>query len=322
MIVIPMPVVRCQKCSQAYDIPPAIAVKLPTSIATCACGCLLAGDKTAILARLLETGNVRELDLAEYRIDAPAPAPSPSAESAAERSDIAGTRSIRVVAKGSDESVNTVFAVGSDPLWIGRKGCHIEMDDADLSIRHCSIERRGGDLFVVDADSHTGTYLDGEAVAESLITPGTHLLRVGSALVCVELTEEPGLPVTAIELRPDAVLEASPLLMKKLVERGARGVAGTKRRYLTCIEGPLKGKEFEIPETGLTIGREADVRVADEYLSRKHFAIVPEEDGTLRVRDLGSRNGTFLNTLPARNTKVHPGDEIRAGVNRFQIVER
>ena len=29
------------------------------------------------------------------------------------------------------------------------------------------------------------------------------------------------------------------------------------------------------------------------------------------VRDLGSRNGTFLNTLPAKNTKVHSGDEIR-----------
>jgi pSer/pThr/pTyr-binding forkhead associated (FHA) protein len=317
-----MPVVRCQKCSQAYDIPPATAVKLPTSLATCACGSLIAGDKAAILARLLETGNVRELDLAEYRIESPAPPVSAVVDQKPEPSEITGTRGIRVVAKGTDESVNTVFAIGADPLWIGRKGCHIEMDDADLSIRHCSIERRGPDLFVVDADSHTGTYLDGEPVAEALITPGTHLLRVGSALVCVELTEEPGLPVTAIELRPDAVLEASPLLMKKLVERGARNLAGARQRFLSCIEGPLKGKEFPIPDGGLTVGREADVRVADEYLSRKHFAIVPEDDGTLRVRDLGSRNGTFLNTLPARNTRVHPGDEIRAGVNRFQIVER
>jgi pSer/pThr/pTyr-binding forkhead associated (FHA) protein len=61
------------------------------------------------------------------------------------------------------------------------------------------------------------------------------------------------------------------------------------------------------------------VRVPDEFLSRRHFEIVRDSDGSPRVRDLGSRNGTFLNTLPARNSRIHTGDEIRAGVNRFRI---
>jgi len=43
---------------------------------------------------------------------------------------------------------------------------------------------------------------------------------------------------------------------------------------------------------------------------------------TIRVRDLGSRNGTFLNTLPAHNTKIQGGDEIRAGVHRFRVEQR
>jgi pSer/pThr/pTyr-binding forkhead associated (FHA) protein len=89
---------------------------------------------------------------------------------------------------------------------------------------------------------------------------------------------------------------------------------------LVCLEGPLAGQEFEIPATGLVIGREGHVRVPDEFLSRRHFEIARDDDGTIRVKDLGSRNGTFLNTLPAKNTKVHAGDEIRAGVNRFRIV--
>lgn len=316
-----MPVVRCQKCGQAYDIPPAVAVKLPTSIATCTCGSLLSGDKAAILARLLETGNVREIDVGEYRVDEPKPAPV-AAAAEPEPFDLGAPRNIRVVATGTDESINTVFSIDTDPLWIGRKGCHVEMEDADLSIRHCSIVRRGAELLVCDADSHTGTYLDGEEVDETVLTAGTHLLRVGSALVCLEPTDEPGIPVTPIELAPDAVLEATPLLMKKLVERGARGIAGAKKLVLSCIEGPISGKEFDIPDEGLTVGREGDVRVPDEFLSRKHFALFRDEEGTLRIRDLGSRNGTFLNTLPARNTKVHPGDEIKAGVNRFRIVER
>ena len=77
-----------------------------------------------------------------------------------------------------------------------------------------------------------------------------------------------------------------------------------------------------MPPTGLVVGREGHVRVPDEFLSRKHFEVVPDAEGIIRVRDLGSRNGTFLNTLPATNTKVQAGDEIRAGVNRFKIEHR
>jgi pSer/pThr/pTyr-binding forkhead associated (FHA) protein len=95
-----------------------------------------------------------------------------------------------------------------------------------------------------------------------------------------------------------------------------------QRTMLVCIDGPLLGQEFEIPPTGLIVGREGHVRVPDEFLSRKHFEVFAGPDGTIRVRDLGSRNGTFLNTLPAHNTKVQSGDEIRAGVHRFRVEQR
>jgi hypothetical protein len=98
--------------------------------------------------------------------------------------------------------------------------------------------------------------------------------------------------------------------------------AEAKRVVLVCIDGALKGQEFELPPTGLVVGREGHVRVPDEFLSRRHFEVIPDSDGVIRVRDLGSRNGTFLNTLPAHDTKVHPGDVIQAGVNRFRIEQR
>jgi pSer/pThr/pTyr-binding forkhead associated (FHA) protein len=94
------------------------------------------------------------------------------------------------------------------------------------------------------------------------------------------------------------------------------------RVVLVCVEGPLLGQEFEVPPGGLVVGREGHVRVPDEFLSRRHFEVLRDDEGAIRVRDLGSRNGTFLNTLPARNTKVHSGDEIRAGNNRFRIENR
>lgn len=314
-----MPLIRCPKCGQAYDIPGVIAVRLPNSIATCHCGEWLSGSKAAVLARLVDVNQIREIDLKPYRVDAaqqqqgrvhsePMIAPS-------------RPRSVRIVARGTKESVNTIFTIHEHPLWIGRKGCHVELAEAELSLRHCSIAVRGDKLVVRDADSHMGTFLDGQPIHEAVIEDGVHLLRAGSALVSVEPTEERGVSVEPITVDTSSSMIDEALLAKARAGRTTEPAAAA-RVVMICVEGPLAGQEFEIPQGGLVVGREGHVRVPDEYLSRRHFEVAREDDGIVRVRDLGSRNGTFLNTLPARNTKVHMGDEIRAGVNRFKIEHR
>ena len=71
---------------------------------------------------------------------------------------------------------------------------------------------------------------------------------------------------------------------------------------LEIVEGPEAGRM--IPLAGpVELGRDAGAGVAlqqDELLSRRHVRITPEADG-VRVEDLGSRNGTFVD-----------GDEISA----------
>ncbi|MFL6247042.1 MAG: FHA domain-containing protein [Thermoanaerobaculia bacterium] len=313
-----MPQIRCPKCGQAYDIPGVIAVRLPNSIATCQCGEWLSGSKAAVLARLVDVEQIREIDMKPYRVDSGS---QPAAEAHSEPMIAPSQpRSIRVVARGSKESLNTVFTIHEHPLWIGRKGCHVELAEAELSIRHCSISVRGDKLVVRDADSHMGTFLDGQPVSEAVIEDGVHLLRVGSALVSIEPTNERGVPVEPITVNTSSVMDEAQLA--KIRAARTTEPAAAARVVLICVEGPLAGQEFEIPEGGLVIGREGHVRVPDEFLSRRHFEVARAEDGVVRVRDLGSRNGTFLNTLPARNTKVHAGDEIRAGVNRFKIEQR
>src|SRR5207244_8961963 len=91
----PMPLIRCEKCGQAYDVPGAVAVHLPNSIATCNCGEWISGSKAALLARLLNPDQVREIDLKPYKADAAQQPQAPSAPEAAP-----GTpRSIRVIAR-------------------------------------------------------------------------------------------------------------------------------------------------------------------------------------------------------------------------------
>jgi pSer/pThr/pTyr-binding forkhead associated (FHA) protein len=320
-----MPLIRCPKCEQAYEVPAAVAVKLPSSLARCVtCGEMVFGTKEARASRFAVVGDIDEVHLNEW-IVASVPDSSPFESLDDFGPAPSGTpRSLRVIARGADSGINEVFTIGDHPLWIGRSGCHIELVDAELSIRHCQIVRRGDDLFLRDLDSHTGTFLDGEPVVEAKIGDGVHLIRVGHALVCVEPVSDSGTPVEPIELESQNLFNVTPELMRKLQEKKERaaGVVAPKRSFLVCFEGPLSGREYEIPKTGLTVGREGNVRVPDEFLSRKHFVVSRDEDGALRVRDLGSRNGTFLNTLPARNTRVRPGDEIRAGVNAFRVEER
>jgi pSer/pThr/pTyr-binding forkhead associated (FHA) protein len=311
-----MPLIRCAKCGQAYDVPGVIAVRLPNSIATCDCGEWLSGSKAALLARLGDPDGIKEIDVTPYKVraddvaSAPVAAPRPPGK----------PRSIRIIARGAKESVNTVFTIGTYPLWIGRRGCHVELAEAELSLRHCSILLQGDDLIVRDADSHMGTFLDGQQITEATISDGTHLLRLGSAaLVSIEPIDTPGTPVKPIRLEVETPLEEAELVHKITQRTAAQADAQATRPVLICIGGALNGQEFEIPLAGLVVGREGHVRVPDEFLSRRHFEVAPDPDGTIRVRDLGSRNGTFLNTLPAHNTKVQSGDEIRAGINRFRI---
>jgi pSer/pThr/pTyr-binding forkhead associated (FHA) protein len=317
-----VPLIRCSKCGQAYDIPGAVAVRLPNSIAACHCGEWLSGSKAAVLARLLNPDQIKEIDLQPYRVDSPKADEGADATEAEPFDSAAEPRSIRITARGAKESVNTIFTIHEHPLWIGRKGCHIQLAESDLSIRHCSISVRGTQLIVRDADSHMGTFLDGQEINEAVIEEGVHLLRVGSALVSVEPTSESGVAVEPIQLDSAEVLSDSGVLQAMQAARAAKAEEETKRAVLVCVEGALAGQEFEIPPNGLVVGREGGVRVPDEFLSRKHFEVVPDSDGSIRVHDLGSRNGTFLNTLPARNTKVQSGDEIRAGVNRFRVEYR
>jgi pSer/pThr/pTyr-binding forkhead associated (FHA) protein len=310
-----MPLIRCPKCGQAYDVPGVVAVRLPNSIATCHCGEWLSGSKAAVLARLVDVDKVREIDMKPYRVDASSAAAAEAPKS--EDAPPSRPRSVRVVARGA-YAVNTVFTIYEHPLWIGRKACHVELDEAELSLRHCSIFVRGDALVVRDADSHMGTFLDGQQIDEAVIGDGVHLLRVGAAMVSVEPTEQIGLPVEPITMDIAAVTDESQLAEKI----HARSAILPSRVVLVCVEGPLIGQEFEIPPSGLVVGREGHVRVPDEFLSRRHFELVRDEGGDVRVRDLGSRNGTFLNTLPARNTKVQTGDEITAGMNRFRVEQR
>ncbi len=65
---------------------------------------------------------------------------------------------------------------------------------------------------------------------------------------------------------------------------------------LRILSGPHAGEMIEIRRGKLLIGREEDctLRPDSEFVSRHHCVLLLD-DYTLRIRDLGSKNGTFVN---------------------------
>jgi pSer/pThr/pTyr-binding forkhead associated (FHA) protein len=73
---------------------------------------------------------------------------------------------------------------------------------------------------------------------------------------------------------------------------------------MRVVSGPLAGQTIEVT-TRLLVGREqdCDLRLPCEFLSRHHCALLLD-DCTLRIRDLGSKNGTFVNGRRIANREV------------------
>ena len=90
---------------------------------------------------------------------------------------------------------------------------------------------------------------------------------------------------------------------------------------LFAVRGPLKGHVIPLPPGEYCVGRQAtnDLQLEDTAVSRRHCLFIRVgEDCTLR--DLDSRNGTFVTGTPVTEQQLEPGDEIRIGGSVFCYV--
>lgn len=99
----------------------------------------------------------------------------------------------------------------------------------------------------------------------------------------------------------------------------------TKRAELLVTEGgELVGSRFAVGDAGLRLGRSSsnDIHIPDEELSRNHCLFEPSGETGVRVTDLASANGTFVNGEPMGNDAVDlkPGDVVSAGSMRLTVV--
>lgn len=102
------------------------------------------------------------------------------------------------------------------------------------------------------------------------------------------------------------------------------------RPALVFLTGDLIAVPIPLEREEVILGRalEADVRVNDSKISRRHariLAVPNEETGKTEyvLNDLNSRNGTLLNGHKINNEVLHHGDKITIGENilRFEMLD-
>jgi pSer/pThr/pTyr-binding forkhead associated (FHA) protein len=90
---------------------------------------------------------------------------------------------------------------------------------------------------------------------------------------------------------------------------------------LIVLAGSKEGLEIPLKKDKFLIGRakECALRAGSEAISRRHCAIIRREKGWT-VRDLGSRNGTYVNDEKiTKEVPLGDGDQLRVGPLSFRV---
>ena len=98
----------------------------------------------------------------------------------------------------------------------------------------------------------------------------------------------------------------------------------TKRPELVVLNGPQQGRRISVPQTGIRLGRSSSNDIhfdTDEELSRNHCLVEAAGEDAIRVVDLASANGTYVNGSKIGNDAftLKPGDIIEIGVTRLRV---
>jgi pSer/pThr/pTyr-binding forkhead associated (FHA) protein len=220
---------------------------------------------------------------------------------------------VTVVVRGAGEQ-ERLIALDAPRLVIGRgEGCDVRIPDPSVSLRHASLRQRGNEYVLVDEGSSNGTFIGQSSLPPhtQLAIPNGSLVRVGR--VWLEIR------IGAANV-PRSTAAAAKELALTLVADGLRAQGEAPEPALRVIEGPDKGLELCLDETGreYVIGRaaEAEMRLTDTAAGRRHASVLVKGDAIL-VRDLSGR-GVFVDDAQGvTEALVRAGQTVTIGADRM-----
>jgi len=104
---------------------------------------------------------------------------------------------------------------------------------------------------------------------------------------------------------------------------GDRALPTHFRVYLEQLDGDKVARRIPLPKVRSVLGRlggDADIKLDDPLMSRKHAAIEVLGSAFIQLWDLASRNGTFVNDARITSLrKLAAGDVIGLGATKLRV---
>lgn len=188
------------------------------------------------------------------------------------------------------------------PLWVVERRYHIGsapenhlvLAEPGIDQVHAKLVQENDKYFLKDNNSSTGCFVNGQRVTHKEVFPGD-MIRLGNTEIIV--------------LDPRSAADKPPS-------------SNAAPWRLVSESSWLSGKHFIIPtEKPVLLGRDqkCDIVIPGSHLSRRHLEI--RVDGNvLRLRDLKSSNGTYLNEMRIETATAGNGDRLRLDVYNFRVV--
>jgi len=171
-----------------------------------------------------------------------------------------------VLYEKSDFAAAETVTIGrsAECVWV------IPAEDNVASGHHAAIMMRNGRLCLRDTGSRNGIFCKAKRVSEKALAPGDRF-SIGSCTLCVE------------RLR----------------------TARTAPHELVFLNTDRKGERLKLDRAKLVAGSDpgVDLVIGEQLVSQKHAEFASKADGCW-LRDLGSKNGTFVN-----GTRLSPSTE-------------
>ncbi len=183
-----------------------------------------------------------------------------------------------------------------ETISIGRDGTSlVQLPEASVSLRHARLSPSAGSYVLIDENSTNGTFLNAVRVLPGTAKPVSDgdRIQVGRALLRVRFRAPSSSPQVGLSTQDIALA----LVQGALINSGSAIIP-----RLSVVGGPDRGRELILrEERGYVLGRDDDVdlKLSDEDVSRRHTTVV-RRGSRLWVIDLGSKNGTRLDSRPLR----------------------
>jgi pSer/pThr/pTyr-binding forkhead associated (FHA) protein len=200
---------------------------------------------------------------------------------------------VRVVR--ADGGPEAAFAVNKEAVTVGSAAEILLVDDPFVAATQARLFFHGAAFVVEDLGGGNGVFT--RIRADHVLTPGQEF-RCGRQRLVVEELPAPCDPPTWGSPDP-----------------------GYRVRLIQLLEGGRRGDAYPLREGDNTLGREAgDVTFpGDGFVSGRH-AVLTVTENQVRLRDVGSSNGTFLR-LPAPSPLAN-GDQLLIGRHLLKLEMR